>query len=167
MACQEQRRGFEFLLGRWSVHHRKLRDRLCACREWYDFPGTLEVRTILGGTGNFDHNELFDPAGSYEASSLRLFDPEADKWSIYWLDARAPSLERPVVGRFDGIKGTFFNEEELRGRPVRVRTTYKPLSPSTAEWTQAFSPDGGESWEVNWVMEFTRVPCSNGDEADA
>lgn len=154
-----QSAGFDFLHGRWAVTHRKLRERLAGCTDWFDFPGTLEVGSILAGAGNFDRNLLFDPAGTYEASSLRLFDSCRGLWSVYWVDGRAPALEPPVVGLFDGRKGTFYNEETLHGRPVRVRTTYEPLTATTAEWAQAFSADEGATWEVNWVMEFARVPA--------
>ena len=30
-------------------------------------------------------------------------------------------------------------------------------TPASAHWEQAFSPDGGKTWEVNWVMEFSRA----------
>ena len=151
-------RGFDFLHGRWRVRHTKLRERLTGCGEWYAFPGTLEVAPILAGFGNFDHNGLADPAGPYEAHSLRLCDPATGLWSIWWLDARDPGagLGPPVIGRFEGRKITLFGEDSLAGRPIQVRTTYEPLDETKAVWTQAFqAPD--QSWEVNWIMEFERL----------
>ena len=156
LPTHEQVRGFDFLHGAWRVTHRKLRERLADCVEWIEFPGTLDVGPILGGCGNLDDNELFDPAGGYQANSLRLFHPARNEWSIWWLSSRDPVLESPVVGGFSGPKGTFFGSEILDGRPVLVRTTYEPLSLDRAEWTQAFSPDDGASWEVNWIMSFER-----------
>jgi hypothetical protein len=147
---------FDFLFGRWAVTHKKLRERLAGSTDWYRFSGTLEVAPILGGQGNFDRNVLDDPQGAYEAHSLRLFDAGTRQWSIYWLDARFPSLDAPVVGRFAGRKGEFFVAETFKGRPVRVRTTYESLDPQRARWTQAFSPDDGQSWEVNWIMDFKK-----------
>ena len=155
-ANSSQPRGFDFLHGRWDVRHRQLHKRLSGCQDWFEFPGTLEVQPILGGGGNFDRNELAHPKGAYEAHSLRLFNPTSDEWSIWWLDSRAPGVDDPVVGGFQGAKGRFFNGETFNGRPIRVRTTYEPLSPTTAQWTQAFSPDGERSWEVNWIMDFRR-----------
>jgi hypothetical protein len=150
--------GFDFLHGRWNVTHRKLRERLVGSRDWFEFPGTLQVEPILDGLGNVDRNVLRDPGGTFEATSLRLFDPKARRWSIYWLDARSPgAVDPPVVGGFEGRKGTFFSEDSFGGRPIRVRTTYEPLDRGTAEWTQAFSVDAGASWETNWIMSFRRV----------
>jgi hypothetical protein len=150
-------RGFHFLSGRWNVRHRKLRERLARSDDWIEFGGTLEVEPILAGFGNFDRNELADPSGAYEAHSLRLYNPTTRLWSIWWLDERSPSLEAPVVGRFERGKGHFYSDERFRGRSVKVRTTYEPLGPRDAEWTQAFSADRGASWETNWVMNFTRA----------
>lgn len=148
--------GFDFLIGDWRVRHRKLKRRLAGDTTWFEFPGTLSVRKILGGRGNIDENVLDDPAGRYEASSLRLFNPEAGQWSIYWIDARNPSVDPPVIGRFENGLGSFYNDDLFEKRPIRVRFTYQSLTARTAQWTQAFSADAGENWETNWIMDFTR-----------
>jgi hypothetical protein len=148
--------GFDFLHGRWTVRHRKLAARLAGSREWIEFVGTLDVRPILGGGGNIDENVIHDPSGTYLASSIRLFIPSANTWSIYWADGRAAGLDKPVVGRFSGAIGQFFNDDELGGRPIRVRFTYEDLASDRARWSQAFSPDAGGTWETNWIMDFTR-----------
>jgi hypothetical protein len=150
-------RGFDFLHGRWNVVHRKLKERLAGNDEWFEFPGTLDVAPILGGLGNFDDNVLRDPKGAYQASSLRLFNPNSKQWSIWWFDARLPSVEPPVVGGFAGRKGTFYADDVFKNQPIRVRTTYEPLTPDHAQWTQAFSPRSTEQWEINWIMDFKRA----------
>jgi len=154
---QTEAQGFDFLTGHWNVRHRKLRNRLAGSRDWFEFDGTLEVESILGGLGNFDRNELADPTGAYEAHSLRLYNPGTNRWSIWWFDGRAPALDPPVVGQFEGKVGRFYVDESFNGRPIKVRTTYEPLTPLTAEWTQAFSADEGRTWEINWIMKFTRA----------
>jgi hypothetical protein len=148
--------GFDFLHGDWSVRHRKLRKRLARSQDWFEFPGTLSVRPILSGLGNVDDNVLEDPAGPYLATSLRLFNPTARTWTIWWVDGRSPAVETPVVGVFTGRKGAFYAEDTWEGRPIRVRFTYEDQGPGRAQWTQAFSADGGGTFEVNWIMDFTR-----------
>jgi hypothetical protein len=155
-ASDSEARRFDFLHGRWHVIHRKLKERLAGNNEWFEFPGSLAVAPILGGSGNFDENVLHDPKGAFEASSLRLFNSRARQWSIWWFDARLPAVEPPVVGGFEGNKGTFYAQDVFKGRPIRVRTTYEPLRPDHAQWTQAFSPDAGGNWEINWIMDFRR-----------
>ena len=150
-------RDFDFLRGAWRVTHLKLRERLAGDRRWFSFPGALEVDPILAGRGNFDRNSLQDPNGGYEAHSLRLYDEVKGLWSIWWFDSRSPALDPPVVGRFEAKLGTFYADDVFRGRAIRVRTTYESVSDTSAIWTQAFSPDDGQTWEVNWIMDFHRV----------
>ena len=150
-------RAFDFLHGAWKVTHRKRRKRLAGDNDWFSFLGDLTVAPILAGLGNFDDNRLADPGGASQAHSLRIFDPGTGLGSIWWLASRGPGLEAPVVGRFDGAKGSFFADDRLDVRPIRVRTTYEPRSDRTAQWTQAFSPDAGATWEDNWIMDFTRA----------
>jgi hypothetical protein len=149
--------GFDFLLGSWSVRHRRLRDRLAGSTDWLEFPGSLVVRPLLDGLGNVDENVLNMPAEQVLATSLRVFNPKTFEWSIYWIDARSPGLDPPVVGRFAGREGRFYNDDTFMGRPIRVRFIYRNLGPRSADWSQAFSADGGASWETNWTMQFERT----------
>jgi hypothetical protein len=149
---------WDWLAGRWTVRHRRLKGRLIGSTEWEDFNGTSAMWPTLGGLGNVDDNVLEIPSGTYRAVSLRSFDPKTEQWSIWWLDGRDPTvIEPPVKGGFkDGI-GTFVGDDVLNGRPIKVRFTWSAITPTSAHWEQAFSPDGGATWEVNWRMEFRRA----------
>jgi hypothetical protein len=150
---------FDFLVGRWRVHHRRLKERLAGSHEWIEFDGTSELRTLMGGYGNVDDNVMDLPAGRYRAASLRSFEPRSNTWSIWFLDGRTPlgPLDPPVRGRFrDGV-GTFLGDDTFNGVPIRVRYTWSKITPRSAHWAQAFSTDGGATWETNWEMEFTRI----------
>jgi hypothetical protein len=148
---------FDFIIGSWRVHHRRLVDRLAGCTEWAEFAGTMTTRKTLGGFGNIEDNFLDLPGGAYRAVALRSFDAASGKWAIWWLDGRFPhQLDVPVIGSFaDGV-GTFFAEDTFNGRPIKIRFIWT-ADPERPRWEQAFSPDGGASWETNWVMEFTRA----------
>lgn len=148
---------FDFLVGRWSVHHRRLKGRLVHSTSWEDFSGECESRPLLGGQANVDDNLLKLPDSEYRAATMRVFDPATKTWAIWWFDARTPhSLDPPVVGSFKNSVGTFYADDRLNGRPVRVRFIWSRIASTSAHWEQAFSADGGASWETNWVMEFTR-----------
>jgi hypothetical protein len=149
---------FDFLIGDWIVQHRRLKERLTGSQEWVVFEGTTSVRKILGGIGNADDNVIGLPGDSYRALSLRTFDAQKGRWSIWWLDGRHPGqLDVPVVGVFEDGVGTFYAEDTLDGRPIRVRFRWTETGTNAPVWEQAFSPDGGESWETNWTMHFTRA----------
>ena len=149
---------FDFYMGSWRIHHRRLKERLAGNDEWEEFDGTSVAWSLLGGAGNVDDNVLELPAGTYRAVSLRSFDPVTNQWSIWWLDGRNPrSIEPPVVGGFENGVGTFIGDDTFNGKPILVRFIWSHITATTCRWEQAFSPDGGATWEVNWIMESTRI----------
>jgi hypothetical protein len=149
---------FDFYIGSWQVHHRRLKARLAGSDDWQEFEGTSRAWKILDGGGNIDDNVLELPDGTYRAISLRTFDPAAGHWSIWWLDGRNPSrLDPPVVGGFANGIGTFLAEDTFEGQPILVRFLWSGITQDTCRWEQAFSTDGGTTWEVNWIMASTRV----------
>lgn len=148
---------FDFFIGSWKVHHQRLGRRLVGDTEWREFPGTTVTRRFLGRTGNFDENVIALPGGTYQAVTLRLYDPREALWSIYWIDARKPVMERPMRGRFENGRGIFYDDDVFEGRPVKVRFLWDVLAPGHCRWQQALSPDDGQYWETNWIMTFTRA----------
>lgn len=150
---------FDFFVGEWQSHQRYLKERLAGCHEWEEFDGTVRNWPLLGGYGNVDDTLFKMPGGDYPGVGLRAYDPKTGQWAIWWLDGRNPfgSLEPPVKGHFENGIGTFYADDKLRGKPIRVRFIWSHIMPTSAHWEQAYSPDGGKTWEVNWVMDIKRV----------
>ncbi len=149
-------RAFDFLHGSWHVRHRRLDRRLVGETAWTDFDGTSRARPLLDGRGNLDENVLDLPSGRYEAVTVRLFDADTGTWRIWWIDGRRPDIDTPMRGRFaDGV-GTFFGDDVHDGTAVLVRFLWTDITPVGARWAQAFSTDGGSTWETNWTMRFER-----------
>ena len=151
---------FDFLEGNWRVHHRRLKDRLAGSEEWVSFEGTCSMRKLMDGYGNVDDNVLDMPGHPYRGVGLRSYDAKTGTWAIWWLDSRMPHtpIDPPVKGRFENGVGNFYADDTLRGKPVRVRYTWSNITPNSAQWEQAYSPDGGKTWEMNWHMDFERLP---------
>ncbi len=78
---------------------------------------------------------------------------------MWWLDGRNPfgDLGPPIKGRFENGVGRFYSDDMLRRKPVRVRVTWTHDTPGTAHWEQAFSADGGKTWEINWTIDFIKA----------
>jgi len=151
---------FDFLIGSWRVHHRRLKERLAGNHEWIEFEGTCVMQKILGGAGNMDENILDFPGGAYRAVTLRTYDATKKRWSIWWVDGRdASHLDPPVVGGFKNGVGTFYANDTFKGKPIRIRFLWTNLT-TKPHWEQAFSEDGGKTWETNWIMEFVKNPTS-------
>lgn len=148
---------FDFWMGRWNVHNRRLRKRLAGGDKWDEFEATVVARPILGGMGNEDEFRT-DYDGGFIGMSFRFFDPAKKRWSIYWADTRrCGELDTPVFGAFSGDTGVFEGTDVFEGRPILVQFTWSGLTSPTVRWEQAFSDDDGETWETNWIMEITRA----------
>lgn len=151
-------RDWEFLVGRWSVRHRRLRHRLVGSDEWDEFGGTFVNWPVLGGQGNVGDNVMEFPTGTVRGVGLRALDPATGQWSSWWLDGRNPTvIAPPVSGGFaDGV-GTFVGDDIHEGRPIKTRVQWSRITPRSARWEQASSVDGGKTWESNWISDFTRT----------
>jgi len=151
---------FDLRVGRWRAHHRRLKERLAGSHQWVEFDGTCVFQQLMGGWANMDDNVFDMPDGAYRGVTLRAYDPKTGEWAIWWLDGRNPfgDLDPPVKGRFENGVGTFYADDTLRGRPIRVRFIWSHISATSAHWEQAFSADGGKSWETNWITDFKRMP---------
>ena len=115
------------------------------------------MRRLFGGRAGEDEFRTAHDGGM-TGMAFRFFDPRAGLWSIYWADSpRLGTLDPPVVGTFSGGIGIFERHDRLEGRPLVVRFTWSRVATPAPRWEQAFSPDGGETWETNWIMDFTRA----------
>ncbi len=149
---------WRWLVGSWNVHHRRLRERLVGDTRWEEFAGTSAVWQTMGGLGNFDDNIVGIPGGAYRGLSVRAFDPATGTWAIWWLDGRNPArIDAPVRGAMRGEAATFLGRDTLRGRPILMRFRWNDIHGARPWWEQAFSPDDGATWEVNWRNWFTRT----------
>jgi hypothetical protein len=117
--------------------------------------GPASVRKILAGWGNIDEIQIALPSGAYTGATLRLFNPKTVLWSIYWMDSRNPGLDPPMIGKFENGRGLFYGDDTFEGKPIRVRFIWTPFPDHRCGWEQAFSADGGQTWETNWTMSFT------------
>jgi hypothetical protein len=156
------RHDFDFLVGEWNVHHRKLADMSDPdCTDWVEFDGIQWMRPTLGGLGNVDNLRVENPPGGgrpFEGMTLRLYDVEAGVWKIWWASTTAPGrLDPPVVGRWEGKRGLFTGDDVIGGKEIVVRFEWNVYDADSARWEQAFSFDGGGTWVTNWRMSFTRI----------
>ena len=153
---------FDFEIGTWKTHlSRRLRP-LTGSTTWVEYEGTTVVRKVWNGRANLVELEVSGPAGHIEGLSLRLYNPESRQWSLNFSNSAGGTLSQPTVGEFKNGRGEFFNQETLNGRAIFVRFVISAITPNSCRFEQAFSDDGGKTWEVNWIAIDTRVK----DESD-
>jgi len=150
---------FDFLIGDWKAHVRRLPDRLNNSNVWDVYDGISNHHKLLDSNANFEQFEVTSPDKKLhiKAQTLRLYNPASRQWSIYLVDLDNGTLDvPPVVGGFTGNRGEFYHQEQFKGRTILVRYLWLNLSPNSARMEQSFSPDGGKTWEVNWICELSR-----------
>ncbi len=153
---RDGRTDFDFFIGQWTVHNRRLREWLTGSESWEEFEGTSVARKVLGGLGNIDEITLERASGRQEGLTLRLYDPASRQWSLYWAGADG-LLQTPMVGEFKDGRGMFVAQETFAGKRIVSRFIWSDMTDTSCRWEQAFSADGGATWETNWMMEFVRL----------
>ncbi len=150
-------RAFDFEFGEWTVQISRLVEPLSGSTAWAEYTGTSVVRPVWGGRANLGELEVSGTTGRIQGMSLRLYDPAARQWKISWASSRDGALGPPMAGGFrDDGTGEFYNQETFNGRAVFVRFVFSGITPNAFRLEQAFSADGGKSWEVNWIARFQR-----------
>jgi hypothetical protein len=149
---------FDYFVGGWITKQRRLKVRGAGSTDWEEFSAVECLKLYLGGMATVD--ELYIPSKKRAGLTLRAFDVEKHQWSIYWVSSATGRLDPvPVVGGFEGNRGEFYADDQEDGRAIRVRYLWTKLDHDHARWEQAFSYDN-QSWETNWIAEFTRADAS-------
>ena len=150
---------FDFLIGDWKAHVRRLPDRLVGSNSWVEYDGISNHKKILDSNANFEEFEVDSPEKHLhiKGQTLRLYNPATHQWSIYLVDVDNGTLSLPpVTGQFTGHRGEFYNQDDFNGRKILVRYVWLDISPKSSRMEQSWSDDGGKDWEVNWVCELSR-----------
>ena len=153
---RDGQKDFDFLTGTWKIRNRRLRERLKGSTQWDEFDATVVVRPAWGGCANVDEYEGHAPFGLIQGMTVRLYDAAAGQWRLYWANRATGVFDAPMIGRFENGCGEFHNQELHEGRAVYARFVWSDITATTCRWEQALSPDGGKTWETNWIMEMTR-----------
>jgi hypothetical protein len=156
-AVHDGQHDFDWQLGTWKIHMERLRHPLTGSTEWTQLDGTVVVRKIWGGKANLAEIATAGPSGRLEFLSLRLYNPDAHKWSLNFASSNSGTLGTPMIGEFKNGRGEFYDQEPFNGRTILVRFVFETLSPDSTRDEQSFSADGGKTWEVNWINTQTRA----------
>jgi hypothetical protein len=149
---------FDFELGTWKIHLKRLLHPLTGSNSWVEFDGTTVTRKVWDGRSQIEEFEVDSPSGHVEGLTLRLYSPLSHQWSLYWANSKNGSMAGPpTIGEFKNGQGQFFDQEVFNGRTIFARYVWSQITPNSAHFEQSFSDDGGKTWEVNWITDQTRV----------
>jgi hypothetical protein len=148
---------FDFEIGVWKTHLKRLVHPLSGSSSWAELEGTTVVRKIWNGRANLAELTTDAASGNLQVLSLRLYDPRSRQWSLNTANANSGNLGVPTIGEFKNGRGEFFDQESFNGRTILVRNVWSDITADSCRFEQPFSEDGGKSWEVNWIAVDTRV----------
>jgi hypothetical protein len=148
---------FDFEIGVWKTHLSLLQHPLTGSTKWVEYDGTSVVRQVGKHGANLVELAVDGPAGHLEALSLRLYNPGSHQWSLNFANRASGVMSQPTIGEFKDGRGEFFDQETLNGRAILVRFVISDITANSCHFEQAFSDDGGATWELNWITTDTRV----------
>jgi len=148
---------FDFEIGTWKTHLRRLVRPLTGSTTWVEYDGTTVVRKVWNGRANLVELKANGPAGNFEGLSLRLYNPQSRQWTLNFANINDGVLAQPTIGEFKDGRGEFYNQEKYNERAILVRFVITKITDDKYQFEQAFSDDGGKTWEVNWIAVDTRV----------
>ena len=153
---------FDFEIGTWKIHLKRLLHPLTGSTTWVEFDGISVTRKVWNGRAFLEEFETDGAAGHIEGLTLRLYNPQSHQWSLNWANSKDGTLGQPTIGEFKNGRGEFLDQESFNGRAILVRLVWSDITPNSAHSEQSFSNDGGKTWEVNWITDQTRI----NDESD-
>ena len=148
---------FDFNFGIWKTHISRLQHPLTGSSSWVEYDGISIVRKVWDGRASLFELKANGPAGHIEGAGLRLYNPQSHQWSLNWANSGAGTTGQPMIGEFNQGRGEFFDRETFNGRTISVRNGFSEITENSSRFEQAFSDDGGKTWETNWIMTFTRA----------
>lgn len=154
---QNGQKDFDFEIGKWNTKLKVLKNPLSGSTTWNEYEGTTNVIGVCDNRSNLAELNVKGPAGQIAGVSLRLFNPKTNQWSLNFANIRDGNLVIPSIGSFKNGRGEFFNEDIFDGKKILVRFIISAITPNSCHFEQAFSTDGGKTWEVNWIADDTRI----------
>lgn len=156
-AYRDGQHDFDFEIGTWKTHLKRLLHPLTGSKQWATYDGTSVVRKVWDGRANLLELEVDGQTGHMELLSLRLYNPQAHQWNLNVTSSKGGSLGVPTIGEFRNGRGEFIDQEAYNDRIILVRFIISDITPDSCHFEQSFSDDGGKTWEVNWIATDTRV----------
>ena len=156
-AQRDGQHDFDWEIGNWKTQLKRLQRPLSGSTTWVEYEGTTVVRRVLDGRANIVELKVDGSAGHFEGMSLRLYNPQARQWSLNYANVSDGTLTTPSIGEFKDGRGEFYNQDRYNGRAILVRFVITKITDDSYRFEQAFSDDGGKTWEVNWIAIDTRV----------
>src|ERR1044072_4698498 len=141
LAQRDGQHDFDFEIGTWKTHLRRLQRPLSGSTTWVEYEGTSVVSKFLHGPVSLVELTVDGPAGRIEGLTLRLYNPQSRQWSLNFANINSGTLTPPTIGEFKDGRGEFYNQDTYNNRSILVRFVIIRITPDQYRFEQSFSDD--------------------------
>jgi hypothetical protein len=100
--------------------------------------------------------ETDGPNGHWEGMTLFLYNPQSHQWSQTFANSKTGVLTPPLVGTFKDGRGELFSQDSFNDRSILVRGVWSDIASNSHHFEEAYSDDGGKTWEPVFIATLTR-----------
>ncbi|HEY2469648.1 MAG TPA: hypothetical protein VGI45_17640 [Terracidiphilus sp.] len=155
-ALRDGSHDFDFNVGVWHTHIRRILDPLSGSPDFIELNGTVTVRKVWGGRAELEEIETDGPKGRWEGLSLFLYNPQSHQWSQSFLNSQRPDLGTPLIGEFRDGRADLFGGDTFKGKSIIVRGVWSDVQPDSHRYVESYSDDGGQTWKESFHADLTR-----------
>jgi hypothetical protein len=163
-AIRDGQHDFDFTIGAWKTHITRLQKPLSGSTTWIKMEGTKTERTIWNGRAHLEEIEADGPTGHMQGLTLFLYNPRAHQWSQTFASSSDGTLGSPLIGAFKNGRGEFVGQDTFNDKTILVRAIWSEITQDSHKFEQAFSDDGGKTWETNFIAVLTRENKTTNQE---
>lgn len=131
---------FDFWVGDWQA-------------TWEGGNGNNTITKILNGC--VIHEEFKAISGSpLLGISNSVYNSRTNKWQQTWVDNSGSYLD--FSGEWKNQKMVLARSFEKDGQMIFQRMVWYNITENTFDWNWESSKDNGETWQVNWKIDYKR-----------
>src|SRR6202162_566750 len=155
-AARDGQHDFDFNIGVWKTHIRRILDPLSGSANSIELEGTVTVRKVWDGRAQLEEIEADGPKGHGEGLTLFLYNPSAHQWSQSFANSRVGTLTSNV-GEFKNGRVVLIGQDTVNGKTILVRAVWSDIKPDSHQYEESYSNDGGTTWVRSFVANLTRL----------
>jgi hypothetical protein len=156
LAGRDGQHDFDFNVGVWKTHIKRLVHPLSGSSEYIELNGIVTVRKVWDGRAQLEEIETDGPNGHWEGMTMFLYNPQSHQWSQTFANSKTGVLTPPLIGALKDGRVELFAQDSFNGRSILVRGVWSDITPNSHHFEQGFSDDGGKTWEPVFIATLTR-----------
>jgi hypothetical protein len=147
---------FDFNFGVWKSHITRLVHPLTDSKESIELNGTVAVRKVWDGKAWLEEMEADGPKGHWQGMTLFLYNPQSHQWSQTFVNSSQGVVAGTLTGSFQDGREELYSQDTVDGRAILVRGTWSNIAADSHRYQEAYSTDGGKTWQTVFTADLIR-----------